>query len=114
MRPSSNYWLTTRLTNYADIAQLVERESSKLNVVGSMPTVRSISGVSVHHRPCAIEGTIGRDVLPRINSVVVQREHSVRLHAGRSRAGTTEMELVEKLVERSTVRTNTEAGLQAG
>lgn len=51
---------------HADIAQLVEREPSKLNVVGSRPTVRSISGVSAHHRPCAIEGTMGRNVLSRI------------------------------------------------
>jgi hypothetical protein len=33
---------------FADIAQVVERESSKLNVVSSILTVRSISGVPVH------------------------------------------------------------------
>ena len=38
------------LAKIADIAQLVEREPSKLNVVGSRPTVRSISGVPGQHR----------------------------------------------------------------
>ena len=40
----------------ADVAQTAERESATFEAVGSMPTVRSISGVPLHHRLRARRG----------------------------------------------------------
>lgn len=54
--------MAASLAKIADIAQLVEREPSKLNVVGSKPSVRSISGVPVSRHLREIEETIWRRV----------------------------------------------------
>lgn len=54
--------MAASLAKIADIAQLVEREPSKLNVVGSRPSVRSISGVPVSRHLREIEETIWRRV----------------------------------------------------
>ena len=59
---AAKYWMAASLAKIADIAQLVEREPSKLNVVGSRPSVRSISGVPVSRHLREIEETIWRRV----------------------------------------------------
>jgi hypothetical protein len=80
------------LHKFADIAQLAEREFSKLNVVGSRPTVRSISGVPLqHHVAQSRERCVG--CVDELDPASTQRENSVWLHAARSRQGTAEMEV---------------------
>lgn len=66
----------------ADIAQWVEREPSKLNVVGSKPSVRSISGVPVSHHLRETEETVWWRVcsLPGVMAPEMQC-------SGRSRSG---------------------------
>ena len=82
----------------ADIAQWVEREPSKLNVVGSKPSVRSISGVPVSHHLRETEETVWWRVCRQPGFMApgkaVQREIPVRLDAGRPHTGTAEMDFV--------------------
>jgi hypothetical protein len=90
--------MAATLQKIADIAQWVEREPSKLNVVGSKPSVRSISGVPVSRHLREIEETIWRRVCCRRGFMAlgkaVQREIPVRLDAGRPHSGTAEMDVV--------------------
>ena len=88
------------LHKFADLAQLAEREFSKLNVVGSRPTVRSILGVPLqHHDAQSRERCVG--CVDNLDPVSAQRENSAWLHAARSRTDTAEMDfaLVAQLAE---------------
>jgi hypothetical protein len=55
---AAKHWMAASLAKIADIAQWVEREPSKLNVVGSKPSVRSISGVPVSRHLRETEETV--------------------------------------------------------
>lgn len=91
--------MAATLQKIADIAQWVEREPSKLNVVGSKPSVRSISGVPVSHHLRETEETVWWRVCCRRGFMAlgkaVQREIPVRLDAGRPHAGTAEMDFFQ-------------------
>jgi hypothetical protein len=66
----------------ADMAQWVEREPFKLNVVGSKPSVRSISGVPVSRRLRETEETVWRRVCSLPGFMAPGKQCS-----GRSRSG---------------------------